>query len=234
MKTEPSNQIEEPHRDSSPSAKELLEQTQLLTQIRRGVEMDPCLLDKLGRIACLTANEVHQNTLHVKAVRQSLEALVEMYRTVNPAAALELDRQAALRAEIARCCPPEDQPELICEYEPCKPHGGVKRGDGYSVKSRGHVAALEVSEEHEFLEDCAATASRRRRKSPRGSSGRLRGADRAIGADAPAAGLSQWQHDPTWRSGSGRFQDFHADRPCGELAARYEWSSRWRCRADVG
>ena len=149
MKSDTSNQDEEPRRDSSPLPKELLEQTQLLAQIRHGVELDPCLLDKLGRIACLTANEVHQNKLQLKAVRQSLEALVEMYRTVNPAAALELDRHAALRAEIARCCPPEEKPELICEYEPCKPQGGIKRGDGYSAKSRGYVAALEVSEEHE-------------------------------------------------------------------------------------
>lgn len=46
--------------------------------------------------------------LQLKALRQSLEALVEMYRTVNPAAALELDRLAKLRAEIERCCPPEE------------------------------------------------------------------------------------------------------------------------------
>ena len=100
----------EPHLDSSTLAKELLDQTQLLAQIRHGVEFDPFLLEKLGRIACLTANEVHQNTLHLKAIRSSMEALVEMYRTVNPAAALEQDRLAKLRVEIKRCCPPENSP----------------------------------------------------------------------------------------------------------------------------
>ena len=146
MKSDSSNQHEEPHRDSLPVLKELLEQTRLLAEIRRDVELGPCLLDKIGRIACLTANEVHQNTLQLKALRQSLEALVEMYRTVNPAAALELDRLGKLRAEIERCCPPEDACETICHYVPCKPLGGIRRGDGYSMKSRGSVLAVPYSE----------------------------------------------------------------------------------------
>lgn len=146
MKSDSSNQHEEPHRDSLPVLKELLEQARLLAEIRRDVELGPCLLDKIGRIACLTANEVHQNTLQLKALRQSLEALVEMYRTVNPAAALELDRLGKLRAEIERCCPPEDACETICHYVPCKPLGGIRRGDGYSMKSRGSVLAVPYRE----------------------------------------------------------------------------------------
>jgi hypothetical protein len=149
MKSDSSNQHEEPNRDSSLVLKELLEQTRLLAEIRSGMELGPCLLDKIGRILCLTANEVHQNTLHLKAVRKSLEMLVEMYRTVNPAAALEFDRLAKLRAEMERCCPPEETCETICRYVPCERHGGMSRGDGSSVKSRGHVVAVEVSEEHE-------------------------------------------------------------------------------------
>lgn len=146
MKSDSPNRHEEPRLDSLPLLNELIEQTRLLAQIRHGVELDPCLLDKIGRIACLTANEVHQNTLQLKAVRQSLEALVEMYRTVNPAAALELDRIAKLRADIERCCPPEEKPDLICRYEPCEPHGGIRRGDGYSAKSRGFISPVQVSE----------------------------------------------------------------------------------------
>ena len=145
MKSDSSNQCEESYRDSLPLLKELSEQTRLLAEIRSGVELDPCLLDKIGRIACLTANEVHQNTLQLKAIRQSLEALVEMYRTANPAAALELDRLAKLRAEIERCCPPEETCEKICHYVPCERHGGIKRGDGYSAMSHGYVDALVIS-----------------------------------------------------------------------------------------
>lgn len=137
-----------PERDSSPELKELLEQTRLLQELRSGAELTPCLLDKIGRIACLTVNEVHRNSLQLNAIRQSMEALVELYRTVNPAAALEFDRLAKLRAGIEKCCPTEDTCEPVCTYVPCEPHGGSSRGDGYSAKSRGLVAAVQVPEEH--------------------------------------------------------------------------------------
>ena len=104
------------------------EHTRLLTHILRGVELDPCLLDKIARIACLTANEVHKNTIELKTIRESLDTLVEIYRTANPAAALELDRLGKLRAEVERCCPPEDTCEPICRYVPCERYGGIARG----------------------------------------------------------------------------------------------------------
>lgn len=125
---------------------ELREQTRLLSQIRRDGELDPCLLDKIARIACLTANEVHQNTLQLKAMREALKALLEMYRTVNPAAALEFDRLSKLRVEIERCCPPEERPDVICRYEPCVPDGGVQRGEGYSAKSKATILPVEIGE----------------------------------------------------------------------------------------
>lgn len=146
MNTDSSNQHQGPHRDSLLVLREFLEQTRLLAEIRRDVQLVPCLLDRIGRIACLTANEVHQNTLQLKALRQSLEALVEMYRTVNPAAALELDRLGKLRSEIERCCPPEPACESICHYVPCEPLEGIRPGDGYSMKSRGSVLAVPYSE----------------------------------------------------------------------------------------
>lgn len=146
MKSDPSNNLEASPFDLSPLLKELAEQTRLLAQIRHSVELDPCLLDKIGRIACMTANEVHKNTLQLKAIRQSLEALVEMYRTVNPGAALELDRLAKLRAEIEQCCPPDEPCELICRYEPCVHDGGINSGDGYSAKSRASVDPVQISE----------------------------------------------------------------------------------------
>jgi hypothetical protein len=149
MKSDPPNKQDGLRPDTSSILKNLKEQTLLLAQISRDVELNPCLLEQIGRIACLTANEVHQNTLQLKAIRKSLEALVEMYRTVNPAAAMEQDRLAKLRAEIERCCPPEDACGPICCYEPCERDGGIRRGDGYSAKSRGHVAVVQVPEGHE-------------------------------------------------------------------------------------
>ena len=148
MDTDPSSDREEPRPDASQFLQELREHTRLLAHILRGVELDPCLLDKIARIACLTANEVHKNTIQLKAIRESLDTLVEIYRTANPAAALELDRLGKLRAEVERCCPPEETCEPICRYVPCERYGGIARGDGYSVKSKGYAHPLQVGDEH--------------------------------------------------------------------------------------
>ena len=49
---------------------------------------------------------------------------------------------------MERCCPPEDTCEPICRYVPCERCGGIARGDGYSVKSKGYARPLEVGDEH--------------------------------------------------------------------------------------
>lgn len=107
-----------------------------------------CLLDKIARTTCLTANEVHRNSAVLKSIDAALQALVEMHRTVNPGAALEYDRQAQLRAELHECCPPTEQEDEVCKYVPCPPKGGARGGDGWSAKSRGYVNLLQTPEEH--------------------------------------------------------------------------------------
>lgn len=109
-----------------------------------------CLLEKIAQATCLTANEVHRNRDELRAIEALLRAQVEMYRTVNPAAALDYERQARLRAELAACCPPsDDDPDDICSYEPCRPHGASGGGDGWSVKSRGFVHLVETCDQHD-------------------------------------------------------------------------------------
>ena len=132
------------------SMQELLEQariqTRLLAELRRGTELDPCLLDKIARIACLTANEVHRNTLQLTAIREAVEALLDLYRRVHPDVALDAERLAKLKAQIEQCCPPEDEFDPICRFEPCLPDRGVKRGDGWSARSRASVRPVEVTQ----------------------------------------------------------------------------------------
>jgi hypothetical protein len=155
-KTSNESNIDRPKRepdasDSLTLLRELLEemkiQTKHLSEIQFGVELDPCLLEKIGRIACMTANEVHAQTQQVIAIREAFEAFLEMYKCEHPAQALELEKLARLRAEMHRCCPPEEKkPAAICHYEPCKRGGGFTPGDGYSMKSKGFVSALPFSE----------------------------------------------------------------------------------------
>ena len=89
-----------------------------------------CLLDKIARTTCLTANEVHRNGRELKSIAASLHALTEMYRTANPAAALDYERQEKLRAQIEECCLSKEQEDDVCKYVPCPPSGGARRGDG--------------------------------------------------------------------------------------------------------
>lgn len=107
-----------------------------------------CLLDKIARTTCLTANEVHRNGKELKSIAASLRALTEMYRTANPAAALDYDRHEKLRAQLEECCPPEEPEDEVCKFEPCPPGGGVRHGDGWSAKSRGFVSLVQVPERH--------------------------------------------------------------------------------------
>jgi hypothetical protein len=121
-------------------------QTQLLEALRDAAGLDACLLDKIGRIACMTANETHQNSAQLAAMAKTLAELLAMYRSVHPDQALQLDRLAKLEAQMLECCPPKPPVDPICHYEPCQPDGGIRRGDGYSVKSRGRVEAVQVSD----------------------------------------------------------------------------------------
>jgi len=150
MNTFSSNQSEGADRDLLLLLQELLvqarSQTKLLSEIQIGIELDACLLDKVGRIACMTANESHRNTQVLVIIRDSLNSLLEMYRAVHPEQALQIEKIAKLQAELQKCCQPDEKPDLICHYEPCELHGGINRGNGYSMKSNGYVAPVPFSE----------------------------------------------------------------------------------------
>jgi hypothetical protein len=111
-----------------------------------------CLLDTIARTTCQTTNEIHRNDLALAAIAASLQSLVEMYRTVNPGAALDLDRQMQLKAELTQCCPPSSDDHCdddICHYVPCPPKRGSRPGDGWSAKSHGFVRRVEPKEKSE-------------------------------------------------------------------------------------
>jgi hypothetical protein len=181
------------------------------------------LLDKIARTTCLTANEVHRNGTALNSIAASLQSLVEMYRTVNPAAALDYDRQAKLRALVNECCPPEEHEADVCKYVPCPPSGGVRRGDGWSAKSRGDVSLVQTQEGHPdwtFVEKPRHDEDEGRGGVPLGTFTGL---------------IDPRQPTPRpmdFRSGPGPTPPGAAGRT--KLATRYERRARRRRRADVG
>jgi hypothetical protein len=77
-----------------------------------------CALEHVSENTCGILNEAHTQTALQISIDRHARSLAEMYRTVNPAAALELKRLDDLKAEILACCPPEPTPP-ICTYQPC-------------------------------------------------------------------------------------------------------------------
>ena len=175
---------------------ELREQTRHLAALRAGAEIDSCLLEQIGRIVCMTANETHCNGHLLEGMAESLAALLAMYRGAHPDQALQLERLAKVEAELRRCCPGAAPPALICHFEPCEPHRGLRPGDGYSAKSRGVARPLQVDpqphepwtiEPHEMHEEEFLPAV------PRGP---------LVGAPVPVAATAR---PLDFRSGGGAF-----------------------------
>ena len=143
---------DEAQRDPLQLLQELVDQarvqTQHLSEIQAEAEIEVCLLDKIARIACLTANETHVQRVELTALTHAFQSFLEIYKSVHPDQARQWERLAQMQAEIERCCPAEEKPEPVCRYEPCERHGGIAVGDGYSMKSKGFVPAVQVGEEH--------------------------------------------------------------------------------------
>lgn len=144
-----SDQSEETGRDPLSLLQALVEQARLQTEYLAGIqasaELDACLLDKIGRIACLTANETHAQLVQITALTEAFQSFIELYRTLHPEQARQLEQLEKMRAELRKCCPPKQETAPpICHYAPCEPHGGFRPGDGYSAKSRGVARPLQV------------------------------------------------------------------------------------------
>ncbi|MCV2393587.1 hypothetical protein OEB99_04635 [Actinotalea sp. M2MS4P-6] len=108
-----------------------------------------CIAEALANTQCRTEKELHRQAADIRALRESVEQLVELQRSAHPAAALEYDRFAALRARIDECCAVEEPPDDECNVlDRCRhgSHGELRQG--WSAKSRARAELAEVSERH--------------------------------------------------------------------------------------
>ncbi len=95
-------------------------ENEALTHILKQNDIMICLLEKITQQTCSLLNEAHMQTGLQVSVKESTFALLEIYKSVHPEAALELQRLENLRKQMLECCPPEE-PKPICIYEPCSP-----------------------------------------------------------------------------------------------------------------
>ena len=95
-----------------------VEAVKLLFHLSQQTDAMICALERISQNTCaLLTQSVVQTALQTR-MADDLDALMAIGQSAYPAAALESERLAALRAEVHRCCPPE-QPAPACTYEPC-------------------------------------------------------------------------------------------------------------------
>jgi hypothetical protein len=77
-----------------------------------------CILEHISKNTCALLNQAAIQTVLQTAMASDIAGLEQMFASVNSGAALEIERLAALKAQIEQCCPPK-KPTPPCEYAPC-------------------------------------------------------------------------------------------------------------------
>ena len=77
-----------------------------------------CALEAISRNTCAIHNEAHIQTGRQTVIAAAETALLDITRSVNPAAALDFDRREDQRRATEACCPPPVDPP-VCAYRPC-------------------------------------------------------------------------------------------------------------------
>jgi hypothetical protein len=133
-------------------------------QIAEKMEITNCTLDKIGAIVCESSNELRRQAATQRDIRDAVESLLQMYRSVHPAEAFALDRLALATRHARDCdcgcrqhgdrpcrpCGGQACESGECRWEPCLPpdREGGGRGDGYSRKSTASVEPVRFEEQH--------------------------------------------------------------------------------------
>jgi hypothetical protein len=95
-----------------------VELAKLLFHLTQQADTMICALEKISQNTCGILTEVTIQTRLQTSISEDVHTLSEIAASAYPAATLELERLAALRAEVRRCCPPVE-PKPACTYTPC-------------------------------------------------------------------------------------------------------------------
>jgi hypothetical protein len=112
------------------------EAVKLIFHLSQQADAMICALEKISKNTCELLTQSTIQTRLQTTMREDFDAVRGIAEFANPAAVLERDRLAELRAEVERCCPPEE-PEPACRYEPCPHPRPIKEPHLPSV-AKGH------------------------------------------------------------------------------------------------
>jgi hypothetical protein len=90
----------------------------ILLHLSRQADTLICAVEAIARNTCAIHNETHRQTKLQAVIADSDEALLDIAKSVNPSAALDLARREAEREALELCCPPQVEPP-VCNYKPC-------------------------------------------------------------------------------------------------------------------
>ena len=77
-----------------------------------------CILEHISKQTCALLNQAAEQTEQQKQIARDTSRLADLYAATHAEAALQRERELALKAEIEACCPPP-KPQPPCSYEPC-------------------------------------------------------------------------------------------------------------------
>ncbi len=77
-----------------------------------------CILEQISKNTCDILTQVTIQTQLQTRLRDDMDTLRSIAEFAYPQAVLESQRLAELRAEVERCCPPQE-PGPACTYMPC-------------------------------------------------------------------------------------------------------------------
>ncbi|MDA2178533.1 hypothetical protein PDN34_18120 [Bacillus cereus] len=91
----------------------------VLDKLTRQVDTVICVLEHISKNTCESLNEEHTQTDLQNAIKTVSEALLELYKTVHPDAALAYEKLEKVHKELLECCPSKE-PKPFCVYKPCE------------------------------------------------------------------------------------------------------------------
>ena len=77
-----------------------------------------CQLEQIAHHTCDLLSESHIQTGLQTSLQKETHRILQIATTVYPAAEIELQRLAAIQAQVEKCCP-EPSPPPICIHQPC-------------------------------------------------------------------------------------------------------------------
>jgi hypothetical protein len=95
-----------------------IEAIKLIFHLTQQTDTMICALEHISKNTCELVTQSTLQTQLQTRMRDDIEVMRLVAESGNPAAALELQRLAALRAQVEKCCPSE-RPPRACNYEPC-------------------------------------------------------------------------------------------------------------------